>query len=306
MIIVRMQGGLGNQMFEYAVGRFFQETYNEPLCLDYTIPFSKKSTSRQLDVLKKFNIRYENEIRTKRQFLSLAGFSGIIFEFILFTLKVIRKIAGDTARYRVEVCLKKALNKFGFYICLDRFINFTETKANNKLLFGYWQCEKYFAPISEKIKHELLLKDSFFSAQGKEYRQMILEDNSVCVHIRRGDYTKLPLFFVCNKDYYLRAIRLLDKKIQNPVMYMFSDDIEWVKKNIKWSGMIKYIDKINNDFEELALMSCCKHFIMSNSSFSWWAQYLSDNPQKIVVAPSRWYNGKESDIYMDDWNLLDI
>ena len=132
--------------------------------------------------------------------------------------------------------------------------------------------------------------------------------NSVCVHIRRGDYTYLKNYQVCSIAYYLKAMEIMKGKIKEPKFYIFSDDIEWVKKNIDFDVDVTYIDKNNTSYEELRLMYSCKHFIISNSSFSWWAQYLSTNKNKVVISPNIWYQNKNQpqDMILDYFTTIDV
>ena len=154
------------------------------------------------------------------------------------------------------------------------------------------------------IRKELQIKDELEGKNKKVYEE-IKKSNSVCVHIRRGDYVG-SFYEVCTKEYYLDAIKLMNKKVKNTHFYIFSDDISWAKENLGLKD-VTYIDWKNNQYQDLKLMSSCKNFIMSNSSFSYWAQFLSENEEKVVIAPSKWFkNGKKIDIYEDSWNLIEI
>ena len=106
----------------------------------------------------------------------------------------------------------------------------------------------------------------------------------------------------------MKFIDIMKEKVKNPVFYIFSDDIEWVKENIDFKTEVKYITGNNKNYEELRLMYTCKHFIISNSSFSWWAQYLTDNKNRITSAPSKWFRNQNQkvDIYEDDWILIEV
>jgi hypothetical protein len=130
----------------------------------------------------------------------------------------------------------------------------------------------------------------------KELYDMIAQTNSVCVSIRRGDYLSPKFkseFYVCDEGYFAKAIEVIKQKVENPVLFFFSNDIEWVKENIKTDLPAYYERGDSSVSEKLRLMYSCKHFIISNSTFSWWAQYLSRNSEKVVVAPDHWFNDQD-------------
>jgi len=134
---------------------------------------------------------------------------------------------------------------------------------------------------------------------------------SVCVHVRRGDYVKLKWNEACSYGYYERAIKFMKEKLTSPLFYFFSnthDDIEWIKSNWEFQDAnIKYVDLSNPDYEELRLMYSCKNFIIANSSFSWWGAYLAGNKDKIVCAPSKWLfeiPTEKSNIIPPNWNII--
>jgi hypothetical protein len=157
----------------------------------------------------------------------------------------------------------------------------------------YFQSEKYFADCTENIRKEFQFKNKL----------QIPDGNTVAIHIRRGDYVKLAdIHLVCTPAYYENAIDYVQSEIENPVFYVFSEDLEWVKQNISIPGNSVFVDYNHNlpSSRDMQLMSLCKHQIISNSSYSWWAAWLNQNPGKIVVAPDRWFaDGRYTDIYTD-------
>lgn len=130
--------------------------------------------------------------------------------------------------------------------------------------------------------------------KNEEMMQRIQQTNSICLSVRRGDFESdaeiKKLHSVCNREYFETAIQTIKDMVEDPVFFLFSDDIEWVKNNIHTGCTSYYEDGTDPVWEKLRLMSACKHFIISNSTFSWWTQYLSTNENKIVVSPSRWFN----------------
>jgi len=187
--------------------------------------------------------------------------------------------------------------------------------GKNLIVCGYFQTYKYFADYEDKIKRELSVSTPPSEKNSKMIKE--LENcESVCVHVRRGDYLldiNSGLGSVCGYEYYDRAIKFMKEKLNSPVFYFFSNDhseIEWLKANWKFpDANIKYVDLDNPDYEELRLMYSCKNFIIANSSFSWWGAYLSQNKNKIVCAPSKWLNElprELSNILPPDWNIISV
>lgn len=153
---------------------------------------------------------------------------------------------------------------------------------------GYWQNQSYFKNYKKDIYNLFSFKNSV---------DFHLEKNSVAVHVRRGDYVTNKLardtLGVLPISYYKKSMILLARKINNPIFYIFSDDIEWVKKNFDFESFnIKFIEN-SKAYEDLQCMSLCAHNIVANSSFSWWGAWLNNNPEKIVIAPQRWYESEQ-------------
>lgn len=276
MIIVKLQGGLGNQMFQYALGRRLALKNNAELRLDVT-HFEQYGVRRyELHV---FNI-----------FCSVASKRNIKF-FRKFNNSIISKIAGRHYKYVKEKNLyfdKTVLEKKG-----------------NIYLDGYWQSEKYFKDIREIIVKDFAVRNEP-DTKNKSLLEKIKNSNSVGLHIRRGDYVsdeKINKFHgTCPLEYYYNAVKIVEK-IGDPEFFVFSDGPEWTKMNLKLQYPTFYSD--NNPkrgYEDLRLMSHCKHFIIANSSFSWWGAWLSDNLDKIVCAPKTWFAGQdEGDVVPESW-----
>ena len=151
------------------------------------------------------------------------------------------------------------------------------------------------------------------STENQEILREIISRNAVCVHIRRGDYLneKWKALQVCDFKYYNEAINQAKKELTDPVFYVFStshDDIEWIKANYHFDADIHYVDLNNPDYEEFRLMKNCKHFIISNSTFSWWAAFLSNNQSKVVWTPSIWRKDQpeSNDIIPEKWRRIEV
>ncbi len=285
MIIIRIGGGLGNQLFQYALGRNLALTKNIPLKLD--LSWFETNFDRKYK-LKYFNT--EENIATKKE---------------LKRIKRYQKI--NSRRYFLHNLL---FSNESIYIEEKQFHfnpNILDIK-NNAYLIGYWQTEKYFKDIKDVIRKEFILKDNLDSFC-IEKEKKIKKQNSVSLHIRRGDYIMNKIanknMGVCSLDYYKKAINILGEKINDPTFFIFSDDMKWVKKNLKIDFPIIFVSNGElKDYEELILMSKCKHNIIANSSFSWWGAWLNNNPDKIVIAPKKWFNDTKrnsKDIIPDNW-----
>ncbi|HEM5138441.1 TPA: alpha-1,2-fucosyltransferase, partial [Streptococcus suis] len=185
------------------------------------------------------------------------------------------------------------LNKSGIYWFRHGFYELFQSKATNKFLSGNFEAPNFFEEYRDILIEEFTPKYPPIE-KNKEIYAAISSTNSVCITIRRGDYENdseiKKLHSVCDKNYFQKAIEIMKEKVNEPVFFMFSDDIEWVKKNIDTGATTYYEDGDDPVWEKLRMMSSCKHFIISNSSFSWWSQWLSSNLGKIVISPSKWYN----------------
>lgn len=260
MNIIKIKGGLGNQMFQYAYGRMLILIDKKDVTFDISFFESgkKNKDTYQSFILNEFNI--DNSVKFKN-----VNENGLLKIF----KKIISKITGA---------------------------------------YGFYQSEKYFKEIEYIIRREFTLKESL-SVVAEEYSNKINDvQNSISIHIRRGDYisNKSTNFFhgTCNLDYYERAIDYIKEKVESPTFFIFSDDIEWVKKNLKIDNSICVSNPEIKDYEELILMSKCKHNIIANSTFSWWGAWLNQNPDKIVIGPKQWTVKKTSnelDILPKDW-----
>lgn len=271
MITTRLKGGLGNQMFQYATGLEISAKYNEPLKIDATgydnERHVKSDTPRKYRL---FAFTITGELATLEEALKARNPYGIFSRlFRVFIQKILRKYYID---YEPGYFTKKHLYVEGFF-----------------------QSEKNFPNVWDRIRKEFTLKKELESAPFLEAKSKIDNVRSVSVHIRRGDYANHKetnsYFGTCDKGYYVQAIELMKSKVEHPIFYFFSDDMEWVKKEFGEANDFIFISNpALQDYEELILMSLCAYNIIANSSFSWWGAWLSSNPNKIVIAPKKWLN----------------
>jgi len=275
MKIVHILGGLGNQMFQYA----------------FAYALSKKEDNVKLDTdgFSTYDLRkYELDIFNVS--LELAGqheISSLKYQRETFIQKIIRRLR------------KKSKPLANIYYKEPHF-HFDQNalrQTGNRYFKGYWQSEKYFVNYREELLKEFSLKEEL-SAEINKYIEQIKHTPSVSLHIRRGDYVTNrhtnSVHGTCSLAYYKKAVRHIEDKVETPHFYIFSDDLFWAKEHLSFVENITYIelDKTVPDYEEMILMSYCRHNIIANSSFSWWGAWLNQNEDKMVIAPQKWFNDK--------------
>ena len=301
MIIVKFIGGLGNQMFQYAYARMLQQVYNEEIYFDITSYEKYKIRKFSLNNLNiDDNIKYISD-------LNISNYTYIKIKITQKLYRVYQKIV-KLIKGNEEVGFKsfKVLARNGYYYNHDvYYYPIIKTNKKIKVIYGYFQSEKYFEKIKECIKEELLVKVQCEKSENI-ILESILKSCSVGVSIRWGNDYKNSGLNVCNKEYFYKAMDKVNEKVKNPTFFIFSDEIDAVKEEFKFKYNVKYIENMN-DYQSLRLLYSCKHFIISNSSFSWFGAYLSKNKSKIIISPNKWYLGhdKKADILMDSMLLIE-
>lgn len=289
MVIVGLRGGLGNQMFQYAAGRRLAHFLGAELKMDISAFRQDKQRSYALDV---FSI--QQRFAAEDEVAAITAPELSLFERVILRVKGIHPAPPET------------------YV-KERHFHFDPAVlelAGNVYLDGYWQSEKYFGDIKEIIMREFTVKPSQVG-KNKELAAIIGDSESVSLHVRRGDYITNPITTqvhgICGLDYYGRAIGFIEKRVPSPHFFIFSDDMEWARANLKlMSGAVTLVDNNSNAnaYEDLRLMSQCKHHIIANSSFSWWGAWLNPRVDKLVVAPKRWLRDDQhydGDVIPVDW-----
>jgi hypothetical protein len=286
MIYLILKDGLGNQLFQYAAARSLADKLNTNLRLDTSSfkfnplrEYSLTPFSIEAEIMTGFQ---QQLLRSKRRIFKLAKKAGIVhYDF--------------------------QYNQQGFHF--DP--NFFKLK-NNICIEGYWQSEKYFLPIEQRIRNEFAVK-----IKADEINLFFLDKiksvESVSLHVRRGDYVEDPavnaLHGLCSLSYYREAVRIFQRQFNNPYFFIFSDDMSWVKENLLIENSpVEYIShNTGRDYEDLRLMYSCKHNIIANSSFSWWGAWLNTNPEKVIIAPKNWVKGRyhNPDLLPDSWIQLE-
>ncbi len=298
-IKVTLLGRLGNQMFTYAASRAMALENGYALELTEEWVRGHGFTCR----LNCFNIPSDQVVTVPNKNFSLKQKIGYFIYLCLSRHKSIDKV------HEMEKKYQRFFDKFGLILNQEGYIKPLKLKKQNYYALGYFQSDKYFLAHEDLIRKELTFREDKLSADAISLGKEIKSKNSVCMHIRMGDYMKDPVFGVCNLDYYYRALGRMKQLNPQTEIYVFSDNISLVMDAMKGveGTEFHYIDAKYNDQESLYLGSCCRHFIMSNSTFSWWMQFLSDNKDKIVLAPNRWYNANNPcDIYQSSWQLIEV
>ena len=277
MIVVRIISGLGNQLFQYAVGRQLSLRNNTSLLLDTAFYGNHRLRSFQLE---HFNI--PPSVLHGKGFLRL-GLS-------LFRKHPFVHRAYSKSQQLFFGRMKKLISEKEDWLYDER----VDAVKKHAYLNGYWQNWRYFSHFPPAIRRELTVKEAQLTSIQKEIDEISANRFSTSLHIRRGDYVTnsymAQLMGVQPLEYYQKAIDVIRQEIKQPFLYVFSDDLNWAKDHLKWDGPTRFIDVENGtkDYLELDLMRRCRHNIIANSSFSWWGAFLNENPDKIVVAPRRW------------------
>lgn len=272
MVIIKLMGGLGNQMFQFAFG----------------VNYIKK----QIPV--KFDTSYFNHD---------SRHGGYQLERVFENITIDRAVKRDIFYFLEKV--KTADGDFSYQLKENR--HFVDTvnggefsyhpdllEIDNAYLIGYWQNEQYLNDNRNTLKKYFKFKP--ISATGlKETADLITATNAVSIHVRRGDYLQSAAHVTLDSRYFREAIQYMRHKIADPYFFVFSDDINWAKEHLQ-ADHIHFVENnnIEHSYIDMQLMSYCKHNIIANSTFSWWAAWLNENPGKTVISPALWFNIQEN------------
>jgi len=286
MIIVRLLGGLGNQLFHYALARRLSILHNVPLKLDISQFETCKPRKYSLSA---FNII--EDFATQDDIARIKGKGFAIFKRLMDALLPYHK--------RSFICERS----FGFDPNILK-------SPKNVYLAGCWQSERYFEDIEDIIRREFTVKIKP-DADNERAMELINSVNAVSLHIRRTDYVSLSAanqrHGTCRLEYYRQAVEIIAQKVESPHFFIFSDDIPWAKENITLrypTVFISHNSSTNKDFEDLRLMTQCHHHIIANSTFSWWGAWLNKRHGKIVIVPKKWFKKWYTDESVDTKDLI--
>lgn len=293
MVITKLEGGLGNQMFQYAAGKALAVQNKDTLLLDTSIFLYLASDPKV----------------TKYKY-ALGVFPAIKDRFAnIFDLKLLTPMMIPQLSYLWErLYLKYKLGKIKVFREKEGF-SFDQSvfrQKNDIYLLGFWQNGKYLSHYEKELRKIFTFSPSI--AQRAQARiDKIPIERRVAIHVRRGDYLKIGLG-ACGLDYYKNAVNVMKQKVKNPYFIVVSNDIEWTRRNLSFLKNALFIDpKDGDEATDLCILSKCSHNIIANSTFSWWGAWLNSNKRKIVIAPKPWFdwesfNGKSP--VLSDWILL--
>ena len=287
-VIIRFNGGLGNQMFQWEFGSMLEETRDAEVYYDMSYFAHNYARAYQLNI---FNIEPK----------------FVQGDWLKFKLDVIWTFRG----------FLESKKFFGTKLISEKQFNFDPHLGkieNDTYVDGFFQSDLYFNTIEYKLRQDF----KFITPMTEGSMQVaskIRSRNSISLHIRRGDYVQKPryqkMYAECSLDYYKRGVEYIAKNYEDPpTLFIFSDDIEWVRANLKLPYRMIFVSHNTgkNSYEDMRLMSLCTNNIIANSSFSWWAAWLNNNKEKIVIAPKKWFNDDnivQTDVIPNSWVRID-
>ena len=285
MIITRLHGRLGNQMFQYAAGRALADRAGVPLALD-----SRGAILRGEGVLTRV---FDLELADPVHLPPLKQTNPLRYAI----WRGIGQKVGAKPYFRRERGL-------GYNPAFEDW-------GDNSYLHGYWQSQKYFQNSAERIRSDFTFP-AFSNQQNAEMAARIAESTAISLHVRRGDYMTFAAHVLCDQAYYDAALaKVLDGLQGDPIVYVFSDDPQWAKDNLSLpcEKVVVDFNGPETDFEDMRLMSLCQHNIIGNSSFSWWAAWLNQTPGRRVAGPAKWFGDPKlsnPDIFPHDWLRISV
>jgi hypothetical protein len=290
MIVVRILGGLGNQMFQYAAGRALAAATGVPLRVDLQ-DLGSSTSHGGYALADTFGLQPQRATRDD-----------------------LRAVLG--ARYflrRLMLHRRGSLLRNGRVVVEPHFRYWPGLWSVRApcYLSGYWQSPMYFGPVAAQIRSDFAFPWSL-SPEGLRFAETIASSCAVSIHVRRGDYAANPatlkMHGLCSLDYYQRAISHIASRVERPKFFVFSDDMEWSMANLKIPFETCYVGAQQKlpAREDLRLMSLCRHHVIANSTFSWWAAWLNSRVDKIVCAPQQWFADSQDvgSLFPTEWHLL--
>lgn len=292
MIVIRLKGGLGNQMFQYALGRILSIKNRTDLA--FNIEAYIDQTPRPF-----------NPISVHNFYLDVFNVAGRIAKKNEIPI-IYRMYRKGKIMLLIDAVRRRIFRHKAQELSFEKFNPQMLELGPNVYLDGYFQSPKYFIGFEDILRKDFIFKKKF-QENIQKLSEEILELDSLCVHVRRGDYVGNKFHEVIGIDYYINGIEYILKTSKITKIYVFSDDIEWCKNNISFKFPTMFVDNTYAGVKSeghLFLMSKCKNFIIPNSTFSWWAVWLSENKKKVVIAPKYWFGDKSidtSDLIPEEW-----
>jgi hypothetical protein len=284
VIIVQLKHGFGNQLFQYAAARRLSLTLGVPLTLDLSFYRTHRLRSYALN-----RLSIEADVATAWEMACWRGPRVLIP--ITHPLGLVPRLVRERAFTFDPSILELADGR-----CLD----------------GYWQSYRYFEDVAPTIRREFAVK-ALPTDRDRQLLDRMERQDSICLHVRRGDYVSNPVVRkfhgFCSEDYYRRAVEQLAAQLQSPQLFVFSDDMPWVKQHLAFAMPTTHVEHHAADSapEELRLMAGCRHFVISNSTLSWWAAWLASDRGGIMYAPRQWFadpSMNAADLLPPTWHRL--
>lgn len=273
MIVSSIIGGLGNQMFQFAAARALALDRGQAIKLD-TSGFENYKLHQGFQLQQAFNGQFD--VASKAEVNVLIGWQSAPLVQKILSLPMAAPLRKDS-------------------LIIEPHFQYWDGIRNapkDCYLRGYWQSEKYFQDHATAIRTDFSFKLPL-TGENSLLAKQIDKVNAISLHVRRGDYVKnlatLAMHGVCSVEYYNAAVEYFLSRINNPVFFIFSDDMPWVKENLSMAAPTHYVGHNDQAYDDMHLMSLCKHHVIANSSFSWWGAWLNASPDKIVVAPKQWF-----------------
>ena len=306
-LAIYFQGGIGNQLFQFSIGYILSKKNN--MKLKFHIE-GYENSERRFELNNFVKIKKSNFFLVKKFTFKINLLRFILRKFVNLLEKINKKDklfnvfnGQDKIFYPYQ-----RIEEISPFVFNSNILKYKIKKSST--IVGYYQSEKYFSDY----RKELLKIFEFSKSKSKQFKiyfDKINKNNSVAIHFRRGDYISPKLkdtHNILSYNYYQRSIDYIKKKVKKPNFFIFTDDINYIK-NTKFVKKNKcFLINTQSSYEDLHLMSTCKHFIIANSSFSWWGAWLGSNKKKIVCAPNKWINANISinDIIPIDWVKINI
>lgn len=292
MIVSAILGGIGNQMFQYSAGRALALSRNEQLLVDLN-GFDGYGLHQGYELQRVFELEVKSAEREQ-----------------------IKEVLGWRSNSVLLKVLKRRVfaNLRGRHLAIEPHFNFWPELASMGsplYMMGYWQSARYIGMYEGQIREDFRFRHPL-RGRNAELASAMANGVSVSLHIRRGDYVThkatTKIMELCSMEYYREAVKHMVSHLQDPVFFVFSDEIEWAKQSLDFYPNFVFVEQNTGleSYRDMQLMSSCQHHIIANSSFSWWGAWLNPNPDKLVIAPRRWFrNGMDdSDLIPTQWIRL--
>jgi hypothetical protein len=279
MIVAKLEGGLGNQMFQYAMGKLLSLRNKDKLFIDHS-----------------YFLHLTSDPKVTKYVYALGVFPKIKERAVtVFDMMFLTPIMIPLLAYRSEQIYKK-LHLGNIQVIHEKnglaFDKSMTELSGHLYMQGFWQHYGYLSLIEKEIRR-IFTFDARIQKKVTTILKGIPLKNRVAVHVRRGDYLALGLG-VCSLEYYRKAFQLMKKKVKDPHFVVVSNDIDWARANLKFLKPALFVNpQAGSEAIDMCLISQCSHNIIANSSFSWWGAWLNPNPKKVVIAPTPWLDFKE-------------